>query len=497
MRASSGSLTPIAILAAALAFYIPCHAETPTPTITSLTLSASSVTTTTRVILTAHVTANGAPIHPGTVTFCNANGPHCEDTALLGTAQLTTTGTAKLYLRLPPGTHNIKAFFNGTSQSAIPRERSSSAAVSITVQGIGNTITAPSTDVKSGSLFQLSSTVAALGLAPLTGTVSFHDTVDGGTPMALGSTSITATAPQLKYGLPIPSNTPVALGTIVTGDFNNDGIPDIAGINQFSPYGIEFVPTVAILLGNGDGTFTPTSFLIPADFPYIVAAGDFNNDGNIDLAIGGDFGGVLLGHGDGTFSDPIFTEGGGTIFGYTPATVADINGDGNLDLIAPSGYTGLAFVLGNGDGTFSSRSWNGSVGATTVVADFNNDGILDLVSDLGLSYAQAELAKPDGTFTFKDAFPLLPPPKNLVNMAVGDFNNDGFPDIATTRADNTLVIELGKGDGTFTEMPLVAVPGQTLFVADFNGDGNMDVGNPHQRSYHPARQGRRHLRYST
>ena len=134
MRAFRRSLTPIAITlaAAALAFCIPCLAETPTPTITSLTLSSASVTKGTTVTLTAHVTASGAAVHPGTVTFCNAAAPHCEDTAILGTAQLTTNGTAKLYLRLPPGTHSIKAIFSATLNRAIPRASSTSTPVSIT-----------------------------------------------------------------------------------------------------------------------------------------------------------------------------------------------------------------------------------------------------------------------------------------------------------------------------------------------------------------------------
>ncbi len=482
MRASSRSLTPIATtIATALAICIPCHAETPPHTITSLTLSSASVTTGTTVTLTAHVTASGSAVHPGTVIFCNASAPHCEDTAIFGTAQLTTNGTAKLYLRLAPNTYSIRATFFGTLHSAIPRAASSSTVLPLTVHGIAATLTSPPTATRTGSLYHVATTIVASGAMPLTGTVSFHDTVNDGTPMALGSSSISATAPRLTYDLPIPSNTPIVISTLTSGDFNNDGIPDIAAYNFYSDFGHPqpvdtfFVPTVAILLSNGDGTFTPTSFASPADFPDIVATGDFNNDGNIDIAVGGDFGGVLLGHGDGTFST-VFSEGD-PLLGVSPVTVADIDGDGNLDLITWNGYNGgFTFIFGNGDGTFSSRSWSGSVGTTTVVADFNNDGILDLVTDLGLSYAQTELGKPDGTFTLKEAFPILPSPKNLTNMVVGDFNKDGFPDIATTRADNTVVIELGKGDGTFTAMPPVAVPGQALFVTDFNADGNLDVG---------------------
>lgn len=179
MRASSRSLTSIATLAAALAFCIPCLAETPTPTITSLTLSSASVTKGTTVTLTTHVTAGGAAVHPGTVIFCDASAPHCEDSAILGTAQLRTDGTAHLPLRLGTDTYSIKAIFQGTPHSATPRSPSTSAAHSLTVTGINNSLTNTPTAAKTGNFYQLSSEVAAFGRPPLTGTVTFHDTVNG------------------------------------------------------------------------------------------------------------------------------------------------------------------------------------------------------------------------------------------------------------------------------------------------------------------------------
>ncbi len=468
MRASSRSLTLIATtLAAALAFCIPCHAEIPTPTTTSLTLSPASVTSGTTITLTAHVTANGAPIHPGTVTFCNASATHCEDTAILGTAQLTTNGTAKLYLRLPPGTHSIKAIFSTSRNRAIPRASSTSTTVSITVKGVANSLTTTPTALKVGNFYQISSNVDAFGVVPLAGTVSFHDTVNGGTPLLLGSVPVSSALSQLAYGIPTPVSSPAPTDTVAVGDFNNDGIPDLAGIS-FSINGT--IPIFDVLLGHGDGTFTATTINLPnEDFPMISAAGDFNGDGNLDLAIGNNYNAILLGHGDGTFSDPIFINVGYP--GWGSLVSIDINGDGILDLVDPSNPS--VSSLGNGDGTFSPAPTLSALTGPLAVGDFNNDGIPDLVSFDGPTFAHTLLGNGDGTFTTKDAFPL----SSYQFLRVGDFNNDGFPDLVTTANDNSIVILLGKGDGTFT--PSAPFPfSNSVYesaVADFNRDGKLDV----------------------
>jgi Bacterial Ig-like domain (group 3)/FG-GAP-like repeat len=440
-----------------------------TATQTTLTISPSaSVERGTTVTLTAHVTANGDPVHPGTVTFCDASAAHCEDTAILGTAQLTTNGTAKLYLRLPPGMHSIKAIFSATPNRAIPRASSTSTAVSITIKGMANSLTTTPTALKVGNFYQISSNVDAFGIVPLAGTVSFHDTVNGGTPLLLGSVPVSSAPTQLTYGIPIPVPSPVATDTVVVGDFNNDGIPDLAGIN-----GVVYVgtPSLVILLGNGDGTFSASATVPPnEDFPTIAAAGDFNGDGNLDLAIGNDYNAILLGHGDGTFSDPIFTNVGAV--GSGSLVSIDINGDGILDLVDPSDPS--ASSLGNGDGTFSPAPTLSALTGPLAVGDFNNDGIPDLVTFDGPTFAHTLLGNGNGTFTTIDAFPL----SSYQLLGVGDFNNDGFPDLITTANNNTsIVILLGKGDGTFT--PSAPFPfSNSVFesaVADFNRDGKLDV----------------------
>ncbi len=467
MRAFRRSLAPIATtLAAALAFCIPCLAETPTPTITSLTLSSASITKGTTVTLTAHVTASGAAVHPGTVIFCNATAPHCEDAAILGTAQLTTTGTAKLPLRLGADTYSIKAVFQGTPHSPTPRSPSTSAAHSLTVTGINNSLTNAPTATKTGNFYQLSSEVAAFGRLPLTGTVTFHDTVNGGTPFSLGSATIGAQPSQAVLGSPISTVLPNELFNVMTGDFNGDGIPDVAGIYYIDNM---LTDTLVILLGKGDGTFAdPRTMQIPDEFPMLIAVGDFDNDGKLDLLTGESAISFLHGNGDGSFT-LVGSEMPGPADG-APVVVADLNGDGTLDLV--SDY--FAY-LGNGDGTFNSLPSDiDNLNGFPIIGDFNGDGIPDTVAQGGGNVLTTLLGNGDGTFTLG---PTSPAPQQIRTMAVGDFNGDGIPDLIAFGEENEVMILLGKGDGTFTVKytQTLSDTSNSVLLADFNHDGKLDA----------------------
>ena len=127
---------------------------------------------------------------------------------------------------------------------------------------------------------------------------------------------------------------------VAVGDFNGDGIPDLVTANSADN-------TVSVLLGNGDGTFTLKSSPTVGDAPYSFAVGDFNGDGILDLAVAncGDCSylnynsntvTVLLGNGDGTFT----TKSTLTV-GTAPEFVAvgDFNGDGIPDLAVTNGAT--------------------------------------------------------------------------------------------------------------------------------------------------------------
>ena len=165
--------------------------------------------------------------------------------------------------------------------------------------------------------------------------------------------------------------------TVTVGDFNGDGNLDLA-VTVSHPSG------VVVLLGNGDGTFTPApGSPIPVGFfaTGIVAA-DFNNDGKADLAVSDGIGNIvsiLLGNGDGTFKA---ASGSPVPVGHGPFTevLGDFNSDGELDLaVVNLNDNTVTILFGNGDGTFSATTSPVIVNqpGTMVTADFNGDGRLD------------------------------------------------------------------------------------------------------------------------
>ena len=112
-------------------------------------------------------------------------------------------------------------------------------------------------------------------------------------------------------------------------------------------------------------------------------AGDFRNDGKLDLAFSNDQGlQLLLGNGDGTFQPPQ-TIVSGALGAGAPIVAGDFTGDGKLDL-AVANYDGVAVALGNGDGTFQPATEyvvpsTAEGNATSIVAgDFTGNGKLDL-----------------------------------------------------------------------------------------------------------------------
>jgi len=274
------------------------------------------------------------------------------------------------------------------------------------------------------------------------------------------------------------SNTQVGTESrgLVAADFNGDGNLDIA-IATNDPR-----RTVAILLGDGKGKFTEVtkSPIKATGSPVLVR--DFNGDGIPDLVVVDQVGpasvSVLLGNGDGTFREATGSPFA-TNYGDYPIVSADFNGDGIPDLALAGGYY-LVVLLGKGNGSFS----NVPIGPSSIqqaelipsmaAADFNGDGIPDLAISFEGTIS-VYLGKGDGTFK------QLPGGINLnaaSQLAVGDFNGDGKLDIAAT-AGNGVHILLGKGDGSFKPGPVTRLTLSTqpfmMAAGDFNGDGIADL----------------------
>ena len=276
------------------------------------------------------------------------------------------------------------------------------------------------------------------------------------------------------------------IGPLAVGDFNHSGHQGLA-IGEINN------EAAVILLGNGDGSFVPSSasFANALGMPIVaIDAADFNADGNLDIAIANQLSGqspVELGYGTGAFNAAGVLYTGGFSVG---AAVGDFNADRKLDVVvASSGVqanssqgSGVTVSVGNGDGTFTLASGSPSaVGnslSAIVTADFDGDGKLDLaVTDSAGNAVLILPGKGDGTFGMPTTIPVGNQPDAIV---AGDFNNDGKLDLAVANyADGTITLLLGNGDGTFTQAagsPYAVGQGPyQIAAADFNGDGKLDL----------------------
>ena len=490
-------------------------------TTTTLAVSSNSPAAGSAVTLTATVKMGTTAVYPGLVLFCDASASRCADMAVIGSAQLSSAGSAATTLRFGAGTHKVKAIFMGKTSY----QTSISSTQSITASQSGTFATTTNLGVTgSASNYVMSGSVIASGVSLLSGTISFLDTSNSNSQIGsatLGTPKYTLQSPTLyadnntscyeanciaiaadvdgngipdilsaNYSSNIVSvslgngdgsfQSPVSYSTGTTplslaiADFNADGIPDLVASNNASN-------NVSIMLGNGDGTFKPQVTYPVSQNPDGVAVGDFNGDGNADLLVvtGYNTLSVLLGNGDGTFQPQITTPS----VDHAPfaVVVADFDGDGNLDAAVTINYgtaqnSEIGIFLGNGDGTFQAPYLYSPAGSVTIaIADFDLDGIPDLVySDHNNSFLSVMLGNGDGTF---DAAVQYPAGTLVGSVAVGDFNLDGIPDLVTPDQAGTTTVLLGIGDGSFQTPLTFATPGfgAGVAVSDLNGDGLPDI----------------------
>jgi hypothetical protein len=367
------------------------------------------------------------------------------------------------------------------------------------------------------STTQIQAAISAADVArPGTASVNVVNPAPGGGISNTVFFSIQTPAPSATL---VPASGFSGSGVSVEGDFNNDGLPDLALGNQSTSgffidtyfgkgngtFGSPFVnhsvaPVVSMITGNFtndalidlavlDGIGNTTIFANHGSGIFIqrqvfrstiifssglgLATGDFNQDGKLDLVVSGYSTEIFLGNGDGTF-------GGGRVLNTQPCgagggapAVGDFNGDGNLDLALPCSINGIGVIvfLGNGDGTFQAPvSYRTTYpGSSAAVADLNGDGKLDIITN-GVSVL---LGNGDGTFTSAGGVQISG--QNSASAPVlGDFNGDSKLDVAVSSS-TAIDLLLGNGDGTFQSPTQIATDtATTLVMGDFNSDGKLD-----------------------
>jgi hypothetical protein len=308
--------------------------------------------------------------------------------------------------------------------------------------------------------------------------------VCGFDPHTFASTSVTCVAActLAGFGLHAEFTTGATPGSIAIGDFDRDGNLDLAVVNLTSD-------TTTILLGNGDGTFRDWGSSSLGPSTNALAAADLNADGKLDLvtaALSGTVG-VLLGSGDGTFLPRVDHATAGSPYAVA---IADLNGDGVPDVVAsvnplvfdPSGSTTFFVSVLPGDGKGSLLPHvDTSLGTTffgvqgIAVGHLYGGAPLDLA--VGVDGGVAVLRGiGDGTFE----------PYDLVTtgggwgeaVVIADLDGDGKDDVVfTDPGTNHVTVLLGNGDGTFQPHADYGTPDDPLglAVADVNGDGRLDL----------------------
>ena len=327
--------------------------------------------------------------------------------------------------------------------------------------------------------------------------------------------------PQLEFAT---GPAPLAIAAV---DWNKDGKMDLVVVST----GADTAHKVSILLGNGDGTFQPHHDIPGAPNAGTIAVGDFNHDGNPDIATGTNFPVnavyVSLGDGKGGVVAQKITSGIGigpqpppdsNTFLLSKIATADFNRDGKDDLyyvqccdtfvIVQQGAFGV--LVSNGDGTFTDHVIGGAIVPPNdlVVVDINQDGLSDAIMPFDGCHEPCTgvsvlINNGNGGFSGGAGFPVsIENPGFLVGGTAFDVDGDGHKDFVLVGNDTndpafnpnnelmTLIIQKQNADGTFASPPQsVGGPSQlvtvtlnapivenpSVVVADFNHDGKPDL----------------------
>ena len=275
---------------------------------------------------------------------------------------------------------------------------------------------------------------------------------------------------------PQTGNKPTA---IVAVDLNKDTKLDLVVTNAVDN-------TISVFKGHGDGNFSSALTYTVGKKPVALAAADVNNDSNMDVIVvdqNDNNCAFLAGNGDGTLKGAKFFSVG-PASGPVAIALGDF-GNGKVDVaVANSATGGVAVLLGNGNGGFSTPTLNltGSSPSAVAIGDFNGDGKNDLaVTNNKSNNVSILLGNGDGTFQGHVDYPTA---KSPWSVTTGHFNADGNLDLAVgaaTAGTNRVSILVGDGHGAFLPRTdhattfLSGGSGEAIAVGDFNGDGVDDV----------------------
>ena len=265
-------------------------------------------------------------------------------------------------------------------------------------------------------------------------------------------------------------------GRILAGDFNGDGLPDLAIESTSNSTTI----ALQVFLNQGNNVFTVVSSpltLAPAGSnPFALMVGDFDHDGILDIAGGGDSGIFLWGDGTGNFTIQTVSGPAGFV-----AAAGDINGDGIPDVVMPDqAVIAAAVALGNSTRSFPQPYYlHPEVASGLSVGDVDGDGYPDLLFS-GNSVDQIAgsvfLNQRNGTFALAGR-------PSYWGLTLVDLNGDGKAELFGNQGD-TFMIWPGTGDPNFGSSPVMipapsfaASVGGILF-ADLDGDGLNDLVGP-------------------
>lgn len=268
------------------------------------------------------------------------------------------------------------------------------------------------------------------------------------------------------------------LGNLKTGDFNGDGMLDLIAPGTGWPSA-----TIAVFIGKGDGTFSEVKEHRVGVNAHIqnITTGDFNNDGSPDITFTIDKVYVLINNGDGTFQQSDYSG----IYYIDALESIDTNGDGNLDIAVTNRdfmriTAGVHILEGNGDGTFQ-------IGTSLVLphlpyeasaGDFNCDGAQDLVtlsSGYRDGYMTLSLNGGDGTYEEYDPYLLDPKRRHSWWESVAaDISGDGIDDVIVSvlhREKLSVVVNTGNACGPKSLADIVDVIDSMLLEGEITNGG--------------------------